>query len=375
MITNAFGIILTGDNNMQLKDLTFSRSVAAVPFGGRYRCVDFILSSMVNTGITNVGIVAQKNYHSLMDHLGSGKEWDLHRKRDGLFLLPPFVTKENTGLYRGSVEALKSISGYIRRCTQRYVVLAGSHIIFNMPFNDMLEQHIKSGADITVMYTQSDYHNPEDQFKDLRFDIDSVSGRILDMEYNAYRPKWKNQSCNVFIMEKSLLEYLIEEAVAHARYRFNRDILLRNVNTLKMYGYRYNGYVAKLNSLSSYFSQNMDLLNPEVRADLFCPEHPIYTKVKDEVPASYGPNAVAKNCVVADGCRIEGHIENSILFRGVHVAQGAVVKDCIVMQSAEIQENCHLDNVILDKSVLVKRGRNLVGMGSFPIILRKGSVV
>ncbi len=374
MISNAFGIILTSDNNMHLKDLTYSRSVAAVPFGGRYRCIDFILSSMVNSGITNVGVVAQKNYHSLMDHLGSGKEWDLHRKRDGLFILPPFVTKENTGLYRGSIDALKNISGYIRRSSQRYAIVSGSHIIFNTPFEDMLEQHFAKGADITLMYNENTAFDPEDQFKDLRLSMDAT-GRVLDMEYNPYRPKCPNQGMNVAVLEKTLLEYLVEEAIAHGRYHFHRDLLMRNVGTLKIYGYRYDGYVARLNSLNSYFRHNMDLLKPEVREDLFNPQHPIYTKVKDEVPARYGKNASAKNSMVADGCTIEGHVENSILFRGVSIGENSVVKDSIVLQGVQIQENCHLEHVVLDKSVIVKGGRNLIGLESFPIILRKGTIV
>ncbi len=374
MITNAFGIILTSDNNMQLKDLTYSRSVAAVPFGGRYRCIDFILSNMVNSGLTNVGIVAEKNYHSLMDHLGSGKEWDLHRKRDGLFILPPYVTRENTGLYRGSVDALKSISGYIRRSAQRYVILSGSHTIFNAQFNDMLEQHVKTGADITILYNEDPEFNLEDQFKDLRLNMD-ITGRVTDVEYNPYRPKTPYQSCNVLVMEKTLLEYLVEEAVAHGRYHFHQDIILRNVTSLKIYGYRYNGYVARLNSLNTFFRHNMDLLKKEVREDLFNPDHPIYTKVKDEVSARYGRNAVAKNSMVADGCVVEGQVENCVLFRGVSVNQGSKLKNCIVMQGSQIQENCNLDHVILDKSVIVKRGRSLMGQETFPIILRKGTVV
>ncbi|MDD3920818.1 MAG: glucose-1-phosphate adenylyltransferase subunit GlgD [Eubacteriales bacterium] len=374
MISNAFGIIYTGDSNMHLRDLTNSRSVAAVPFGGRYRCIDFVLSNMVNSGIDNVGVIAQRNYHSLMDHLGSGKEWDLHRKRDGLFILPPFVTKENTGLYRGTIDALKSVSGYIRRSTQKYVVLSGSHTIFNCPFNEAIAQHIQSGADVTLMYNEDPSFEPEDQFKDLRLHVDAA-GRVINMEFDPYRPTSNLQSMNALIMEKTLLEYLVEEAASHGMYHFHRDILLRNMNTLKIYGYRYNGFVARMTSLNSYFKSNMALLRDDVRRDVFNPDHPIYTKVKDEVPACYGKNAVARNSIVADGCVIEGEIDNCVLFRGVHVGAGAYLKNCIVMQASEIQEKAHLEDVIMDKSVVVKRGRNLIGHESFPIVLRKGSMV
>ncbi len=374
MISNAFGIIYTGDNSLRLKDLTYSRSVAAVPYGGRYRCIDFIMSCMVNSGMTNIGIIAQKNYHSLMDHLGSGKEWDLHRKRDGLFMLPPFVTRDNVGLYRGTVEALKSVSGYIRRSSQRYAFLSGSYTIFNTTFHDMLEQHIKTGADITIMYNDETAFDPEDQYEDLRLMVDS-RGRVTDMEIDPYRPGSPHKSCDVVLMEKTLLEYLVEEASAHGQYDFQQDVLMRNVNKLKIYGYQYNGYVARLNSPNSFFAANMALLEQKVRMDLFNDEHPIYTKVKDEVPARYGPRAHAKNSIVADGCIIEGDIENCVLFRGVYVAEGAKLKNCIIMQAAQVQENSELSHVVLDKSVIVKRGRHLSGYESFPIITRKGSII
>lgn len=374
MITNAFGIIYTGDNSMRLKDLAYSRSIAATPFGGRYRCIDFILSSMVNSGITNVGIIAQKNYHSLMDHLGSGKEWDLHRKRDGLFMLPPYVTRDNVGLYRGTVEALKSVSGYIRRSSQRYAIISGSYTIFNTTFNNMMEQHIKSGADITVMYSEEYTFDPDDQYDDLRLTFDA-NGFIQDMEINPYQPSSPYKSCNVFLMEKTLLEYLVEEASAHGLYHFHEDVLMRNVNKLKMFGYKYEGYVARLNSPQSYFSSNMELLSKAVRADLFAEKHPIYTKVKDEVPARYGPMAKAHNCVVADGCVIDGEIENCVLFRGVYVARGAKISNSILMQAAQVHENVELNYAVLDKSVIIKRGRRLSGHEAYPVILKKGSIV
>lgn len=360
---------------MQLRDLTFSRSIAAVPFGGRYRCIDFIMSDIVNSGIYNLGLIVQKNYHSLIDHVGSGKEWDLNRKRDGLFILPPFVTKDNLGIYEGTADAISSVMGYVRRSAQKYVLLTGSHTIYNTTFNDMLERHRETGADITIMYNHESLTPVEPQFDDLRLTMDESTGRVTDLMINPYRPTSHCRSCDTFVMQKDILEYLIEEAQSHALHDFIRDILVRKVNTLKIYGYRYDGYVARLDSLSEYFKHNMALLNDPVRADLFNSEHPIYTKVKDEVPAKYGDEACVKNSMVADGCIIEGHVENSMLFRGVRIGRGAKIKNCIIMQGSEVSENANLDCVILDKGVTVKRGRNLAGYGDFPVILRKNSVV
>ncbi len=374
MLNNAFGLIYTGESNMLLRELTYSRSIGAVPFAGRYRCIDFVLSDLVNSGVTNVGVIAQKNYHSLMDHLGPGKEWDLNRKRDGLFILPPFVTRENTGIYRGTVDAYRSVMGYIRRSTQRYVILSGSHTVFNTTFTEMIARHIDTGADITIMCSREEESAEAEGYEDLRLTMDAA-GRVSDLEINPYHLKTPYCSCDVYLMEKTLLEYLIEEAAAHANTDFIRDVLVKKINTLKMYGWVYDGLVARMNSLGAYFTHNMDVLKQDVRDDLFNSAHPIYTKIKDEVPAVYGSAADVKNSLVADGCVIEGEVENCVLFRGVQVAEGAKLSNCIVMQGSEVQEGCELDHVVLDKGVTVRRGRKLFGYDSFPVIIRKGSTV
>ncbi|NLI54739.1 MAG: glucose-1-phosphate adenylyltransferase subunit GlgD [Clostridiales bacterium] len=374
MTSNAFGLIYTGETNPLLRDLALSRSVAAVPFGGRYRCIDFVLSDMVNSGVTSVGLITQKNYHSLMDHLGAGKEWDLHRKREGLFMLPPFMTKENTGLYRGSVDAIRSCLGYVRRCPQQYVILTGSHTIFNMTFNGMIERHIETRANITMLYNEAESAVGEEQNEDLRLLLDA-NERVTEMELNPFSPRSTRRSCDVMIMDKLLLEYLVEEAYSHGEYDVTRDILLKKCATLKIMGYRYDGYVARMDSVNDYFRHNLALLQQEVRSDLFNPAHPIYTKVKDEVSSKYGEHASVKNSMLADGCQIEGTVENSIVFRGVSVKKGAVVKNSILMQGVSIGENCTMDHVILDKSVVIRDGRTLTGYDGFPIILKKGTTI
>ena len=374
MIHNAFGLIVSGERTTRLKDLTLSRSTAAVPFGGRYRAIDFILSDMVNAGITSVGLVTEKNYHSLMDHLGSGKEWDLHRKRDGLFILPPFMTKDNAGVFRGAVDALRSVMGYVRRTQEDYAILSWPRVVMNVDLVPMMEQHVATGADITILYAEDGSLQPEDQSQDLRLILDE-KGRVTDMELDAYRPRSVNRSADVMILKKELLEYLVEEAFARGEYDFHRDILLKKYRTLNIMGYKYDGFLARLESIESYFAANMALLNPDVQADLFNPRHPIYTKVKDEVSARYSVSAQVKNALVADGCVIEGLVENSILFRGVHVKPGARIFNSIVMQGAEVGENVLLDHVILDKGVKILPGRTLQGYDSFPIVIRKNQTV
>ena len=371
---NAFGLIYTGDASMQLRELTFSRSVAAVPFGGRYRTIDFMLSDLVNSGIYNVGIIAQKNYHSLMDHLESGKEWDLHRKRDGLFVLPPFVTHDNTGVYRGTVDAIRSCLGYVRRSSQKYVVLMGSHTIYNTTYNEMLKSHIESGADITIMYNRTPVVDRKEQFDDLRIKFDE-DGRVSDLALNPAMTDTEFTSCDAFVMEKTTLEYLVEDAYAHAKYDFMNDVLVSNFMNLNIRGWEYKGYVARLNSTGEYYKHNMALLDKAVSQDLFSHEHPIYTKVKDEFPASYMGEGAAYDSFVADGCMIEGRVEHCVLFRGVHIAPGAVVRNSIIMQAATVGEGSTLDCVILDKGVKVGEYVKLSGHGNYPVILRKGTSV
>ena len=374
MIDNAFGLIVTGERTTRLKDLTLSRSAAAVPFGGRYRSIDFILSCMVNAGITSVGLVTEKNYHSLMDHLGSGKEWDLHRKRDGLFILPPFMTKDNAGVFHGAVDAIRSVIGYVRRTAEDYVILSWARTVFNVDLVAMMEQHLNTGADVTILYAEDGSLQPEEQSQDLRLILDE-KGRVTEMELDAYRPRSVNRSCDVMILKKELLEYLVEEAYARGEYDFHRDILLKKCRTLNVMGYKYEGFLARLESIESYFTGNMALLNPDVQADLFNTKRPIYTKVKDEVSTRYSVSAQVKNSLVADGCVIEGQVENCILFRGVHVKPGARVFNSIIMQGAELGENTLLEHVILDKGVKILPGRTLQGYDSFPIVIRKNQTV
>ena len=374
MINNAFGLIVTGERTTRLKDLTLSRSTAAVPFGGRYRAIDFILSNLVNAGITSVGLITEKNYHSLMDHLGSGKEWDLHRKREGLFILPPFMTKDNAGVFRGAVDAIRSVIGYVRRTSDDYVILSWARNVMNVDLVPMMEQHIATGADVTILYAEDGSLRLEEQSQDLRLIMDE-KGRVVEMELDAYRPRNANRSCDVMILKKELLEYLVEEAFARGEYDFHRDILLKKCRTLNIMGYKFDGFIARLESIENYFAGNMALLNPDVQADLFNPRHPIYTKVKDEVAARYSVSAQVKNSLVADGCIIEGQVENCVLFRGVHVKPGARVFNSIIMQGSELGENTLLDHVILDKGVKILPGRSLQGYDSFPIVIRKNQTV
>ncbi len=374
MIRDAFGLIYAGEQNINLRELVYLRTVGALPVGGRYRAIDFVLSNMVNTGIRNVGVVAQRSYHSLMDHLGSGKEWDLSRKNDGLFILPPFSSSENLGTYRGVVDALKGVMGYVRRTKQQYCIFSGSYTVYSRVYDDVLKYHIDTGADITMLYNREEIDRFKgERFNDVRLHLND-EGRLIDLEINSPLTDSKLVGMDTYIIRKELLEFLVEDCSSRGKYNFVSDLLMNNLNRIKIMGYEHKGYVGRLHSVASYFKMNMDFLSMDVQKDLFY-NNQIYTKIKDEVPAKYAKTANVKNSLVANGCIIEGEVENSVLFRGAYVGKGAKVKNSIIMQNSEIYNNSNLEYVILDKSVNIRQGRKLIGDRVFPVIIRKGAIV
>ena len=367
---NVMGVIYTGERDSFLRELTLLRAVAAVPVAGRFRVIDFLVSGMVNSSIKNVGVIMQKNYHSLMDHLGSGKEWDLHGKNDGLYILPPFLTRENVGLYNGLMDALHSNVGYLRRSRQEYVLICNSLIVFNANFSKMYAAHLKSGAEITMLYTKSpDMVRPE---YGTYLSIDE-NGFVEDIEIDPTKAQYKNTSMEVMIMRKDLLLELVDRGAAHGYHDLTRDMIQRMIRDtgMKVAGYEYTDVCFRMDSVQSYFQFNMDMLNSDTRHALFTEDKPVYTKVRDELPARYTSDSRVVNSMVADGCIIEGAVDHSVLFRGVRIEKGATVKNCIIMQDSHIEEGVQLENCILDKQAVIQRGGRLIGPSAYPIVISK----
>ncbi len=371
---DVMGMIYTGENDALLRELTITRAVAALPIAGRYRVIDFLMSGMVNSGIRNVGVIMQKNYHSLMDHLGSGKEWDLHGKNDGLFILPPFLTRENVGVYAGVLDALRSNASYLSRSKQEHIILCNSIMVFNANFEDMVRFHRESGADITLMYTRDSDVRRRDFGSYLTVDDD---GLVLDMEVEPAEPACENTFMEVCLMKRELMRSLVDHGVAHGFHDFTRDVLQRVIRErrLRVNGYDYPDKVWRMDSVQAYFQCNMALLNSEVLKSLFDPEKPVYTKVRDEMPAKYSEDVQIVNSLVADGCIIEGTVENSVIFRGVRIAPDAHVKNCIIMQDTQVMAGAYIENCILDKQVVIKRNARLIGPAAYPIVIAKKVVI
>ena len=373
---NALGIIFPNSYDSYVSELVSERLMASIPFAGRYRMVDFVLSSMVTSGIDNISILVRNNYHSLMDHLGSGREWDLTRKNGGLSIYPPYSEK-GMKVYAGRVDGLASILETLKDQKEKYVVMTDSNIAVNFDFKAMLDAHIASGADVTVAYAKEEIpaamKNNTD-YSNLYFTFKLEDGRVKKMYINSQEDGVQNLSMNIYIIDRELLIKEITAAFVRGYVYFERDILAPQTDKLNIQAYEFTGYKARICDMKSYFDENMKLLKDENLDGLFA-GNPIYTKVRDDNPTRYIAGAKGKNSLVADGCVIEGIVENCILFRGVKIAKGAKVKNCVLMQDTVVECGANLDYVITDKNVKITVAQELHGTESFPVFVAKGTTV
>ncbi len=374
---NALGIIFPNSYDSLVPELVTERSMASIPFAGRYRMVDFCLSSMVNCGIDNISLIVRKNYHSLMDHLGSGREWDLTRKNGGLNIVPPFAEK-SVKVYDGRVEALASILTFLKSQREKYVVMSDTNIAVNFDFNAFIDAHIASGADVTMVYAQQEI--PEallqvpTESRDMYYTLDLEEDRVRRIRFNSKDTGVKNLGLNIFVLERKLLIDQISTAYIHGYIYFERDVLAHKLDKLDVRAYKYEGYYARISNMKSYFDENMKLLDDENLDGLFG-GNPIYTKIRDDNPTRYIAGASAKNTMTADGCVIEGEVENCILFRGVRIGKGAKVKNCVLMQDTVVEEGANIEYVITDKKVTITAGKEVKGSDSYQVFVAKNKVV
>ena len=366
-MASTVGVIFTSINDEHVPELTKVRSKGSIPYGGRYRVVDFVLSNMVNSGITTVGMLTKNNYQSLMDHLGSGKEWDLARKEGGLILLPPY-SDESEILYKDRLEALKGAMAFLKKAKEDYVVLADSDAIYKLDYSKVVEAHAANNADITMVYHE---HECDDSVSYLMFETDK-DGKIKSADINAKAKGVKKHYINVSVARTTYLLSLLQSAITRGLTSFSKDIILPAVKSGKIYGYKLEGYYSNIDSLSSYYKSNMDLLDKSVREEIFG-DRDVYTKVNDAPPAKITETAKVSNSLIHDGCLIEGTVENCILFRNVKVGKGAHLKNCILMSENIIGENCSLSYVVSDKDSSIANGITLAGCKQKPYFINKGS--
>ena len=371
---NAIGIIFPNSYDNLVPELAGDRLMASIPFAGRYRIIDFLLSSLANCGISNIAIVVRENYHSLMDHLGSGREWDLLRKNGGLSIFPPYAEK-NMKVYSGRVEALESILPYLK--SKKYVIMMDANIAVDFDFNAMLADHIESGADVTVAYTEQEI--PAELIRagshgDMYYTLKLDDGRVRRIFMNSEMCGKQNLSMNIYIMDREALIDKIHAAFVRGYSCFERDILAPRLEKYNIRGYKYDGYYARICGLKSYFDENMKLLDDENLDALFTGGQ-IYTKIRDDNPTRYINGCKTKNNLVADGCVIEGDVENCVLFRGVKIANGAKIRNSVLMQDTVVNAGARLDYVVTDKNVTIEVGQELKGTDTQPFYVAKGHTV
>ena len=372
------GLILSNIHNSAIPELTGIRTMASIPFGCRYRLVDFPLSNMVNSGITKIGIVTHNNYQSLMDHIGTGKDWDLARRSGGIKILPPFITtyEDSNGgrLYNTRLEALMGVTGFISRCKEDVIVISDCDGICNIDLQEVIDRHVETNAELTIV-TRNVQGNL-DIAPRSKVIVSGDDGRVVDVYSYLGNEQVSEISTNILVINRNFLLNVISDAGSHGYSNFYQDIVAKNLQRARIFSYKYDGIFIQITSLESYFRNSMSLLNTDVRKGLFNQENrPIFTKLRNSAPTRYVDDAKVVNSYVADGCVIEGQVENSILFRGVTVGKGTVVKNSILMQDTVTGNNVSLNCVITDKNVVIREGRTLSGHESMPFFIPKGSMI
>ncbi|MFA6809367.1 MAG: glucose-1-phosphate adenylyltransferase subunit GlgD [Eubacteriales bacterium] len=376
-MNRALGIINCNMYGDLLQGIARDRSLGAVPFGGRYRVLDFSLSSMVNSGIRTVGIIISSKNRSVLDHLGAGKEWYLDRKAGGLFILPSSNHSLNQTEGKINLEDLARNIELIEKDYSESVIICNSDQVLNIDFKEILNFHKSNEADSTLIYKKfnKDFH--EEQGRNLSLDN---CGKVSRMSYNSkldqmdYSTKYY---IDIVIIKRCLLLEIVENCklADTISYMDLIDVIEENLGGLKVFAYPFEGYLGKIDSVFSYYKHNMDMLNPKIRKELFLMRNRIHTKIKDNPPTRYGLDAKVKNSLISSGCYIEGTVENSIISRGVIINKGTVIKDSIIMQKCLIGNMVSLENVILDKFVKINNGSVVKGKSLNPIVINKKAVV
>ncbi len=370
------GLVFSGNSEVNLGEIMKVRSLAAVPVGGKYRIIDFVLSNMVNSGIANVGIITGGKNRSLSDHIGSGKAWDMAKKETGLFFLPTSEVSSALPKSFDGIDFINSAMSFLERARQEYVLVCDCNIVCNINFEKVMEFHKECDADITVIYSDVGELSPENLKRSVLLDVDD-DGRVSDVQVHPLRQKLKKIYMNMFLLKKDLLIDIVGDCLAHNKHSIEKNILLAGVDRLKIFGCKFDGYYKKIDSILSFFEFNLDLLSPQIQSELFGTdtERAIMTKVKDSVPTRYGIDAEVKNSVIADGCSIEGKVENCVIFRGVKVGRDSVVRDSVIMQNSRIMDNCRVENSIFDKEVILLNGKKLIGQQTYPLVIGKRTIV
>ena len=342
----AIGIILAGGNSSRMGELSAKRAVAAMPIVGSYRAIDFTLSNMTNSHIQKVAVYTQYNSRSLNEHLNSSKWWDFGRKQGGLYLFTPTITATNSYWYKGTADALYQNISFLKSAHEPYVVIASGDAVYKLDYNKVLEEHIATGADITVVC--KDIQPGEDDIN--RFGVVKLAddNRVISFEEKPIVAETNTASIGVYVVRRRQLIELLEACAAEGRSDFVNDILVRYKNVKKIYAYKLDSYWRNIGTIDSYFKTNMDFLKKDIR-DYFFRQHPdVYSKVEDLPPAKYNGDAAVSNSLIASGSIINGTVEDSVLFKKVYIGNNCVIKNSIILNDVHIGDNCYIENCIVE---------------------------
>ncbi len=367
------GIIFPNMHDEQIGEITRHRTTASVLFGARYRLIDFNLSMYVAAGIDDIIMPVRRNYISLVDHIGSGKDWDLSRKLGGIRIFPPFAREESGAIYyKDRLEALHTLETTIKSSSAETVVLSDCGIVSCVDLNDVLKTHRENECDVTVVYKKEKIDSSSIN-ENVTFEIDKT-GCVSNVFINDDDKGIVNNGMWIYVLKRELLLKMISDGIKRGYTSFEKEVLQRGINNLTICTYEYKGFLKRVTDLKTYFDANLSLLDPENIKELFS-SYPIYTKVRDDAPVKYSLDSNVQNCVVADGCFIEGTVEKSMLFKGVTVGKNSYIKNCVLMQDTVIGDNVVLENIICDKSVVISNDSKLIGSATTPVYLPKKSVI
>ncbi len=369
MLNHAMGLILADNRRIELGALNQPRALAAIPFAGRFRIIDFTLSNMVNCGIKRIGVVALTRYKSLMDHIGTGSWWDLDRMRQGLYLIPPYINPVTRAPDRTDAQ---SIIDYVDSGDQDYVFISSSDYVSNIRYQTLLARHLESGADISVYYARDGLDTASFS---LALELDEQSF-IKDLMINYPDPSSERNAFGLLVISKKLLLQILTEMMARGVTDFSIVRLLQLYERYKILAVECEGMILRIYDVASYFDASMKLLDNQVRSELFQLDRPIYTKVKNRAPCIVSQESgKVSNVLASDGCAIMGEVENSLLFRGCVIGRNARVTNSVLFQDVQVSEGVVLDHVIIDKNSVVKMGGRLHGRPGYPLVIEKNAIV
>ena len=374
-MNDTFAIIYAEHGSSLLGDLIERRSVSALPLAGRFRTIDVLLSNIAHSGIRNVGVITQKNYQSLIEHIGSGHAWGLSGKAGGVTLLPPYDLDGSVGKYHGTSDALFAKRDYINKRRERYCLVLGTDTVYREDYTRMLERHIEEDADITLLYSRDPRLAASDSPTRMTYLKVDDNGVVTGFDYEAFEDEGQCAALGAVLMRKDLLVRLVEDACAEGHYNFTTDLLEPALREHKVVAVEHEGYAGRITTIKSYFDMTRDMLDPQIREDLFYTSGSVYTRIMDAPPVRFAGGCEVANSVFGNGCDVRGRVVGSVVFRGVSIAPGADLENCVVMQDSTIGADTHLRNVIIDKNVIIGEGVRIVGTPDAPAVIRKSSII